>query len=237
MATIYLIRHGQASFGSDNYDRLSPLGCRQAEVLGHYLRDCGIQFDAVYSGDLQRQRKTAELAIASQPVVPMHTIDARFNEVKNDEHIEHLLPKLIERQPEIKEIVEAGLGVSKNFQKVIEAAFNFWVQPESEHPEVQSWEEYSAGTKDAMAELMRQHGSGKTVGVFASGGTIATIVAQVLGLTGSQTYQFYEPVINCSVSQIFYAQGGAKTSLSYYNDHSFLDVLGTQLGEQLITYR
>ncbi|MEK9990253.1 MAG: histidine phosphatase family protein, partial [Halieaceae bacterium] len=32
MASLYLIRHGQASFGSDNYDQLSPLGQRQADV-------------------------------------------------------------------------------------------------------------------------------------------------------------------------------------------------------------
>ena len=60
MASIYVIRHGQASFGAANYDKLSELGCRQAEVLGHYLRECNIHFDAVYSGDLQRQQKALE---------------------------------------------------------------------------------------------------------------------------------------------------------------------------------
>ncbi len=66
MATIYLIRHGQASFGAEDYDKLSELGCRQATVVGEYFRDCGVHFDAVYSGDLSRQRETARLAIASQ---------------------------------------------------------------------------------------------------------------------------------------------------------------------------
>ena len=54
MASIFLIRHGQASFGTDNYDRLSELGCRQSEVLGRYLVHHDIHFDAVYSGELQR---------------------------------------------------------------------------------------------------------------------------------------------------------------------------------------
>ena len=67
MATIYLIRHGQASFGADDYDKLSPLGEKQAEHVGYYLRDHGITLDAAYSGDLKRQRRTAELALASQP--------------------------------------------------------------------------------------------------------------------------------------------------------------------------
>ena len=67
MATIYLFRHGQASFGADDYDKLSPLGERQATVLGQYLRDHDIALDAAYSGDLLRQRETAQLALAAQP--------------------------------------------------------------------------------------------------------------------------------------------------------------------------
>jgi broad specificity phosphatase PhoE len=92
MATIYLIRHGQASFGTEDYDRLSALGTRQAEVLGEYLRDHGIAFDAVYSGDLQRQRETARLALKSQEREVPHHVDPRFNEVRNDEQLEHLVP-------------------------------------------------------------------------------------------------------------------------------------------------
>ena len=61
------------------------------------------------------------------------------------------------------------------------------------------------------------------------------MVAQVLGLTGSQTYQFYEPIFNCSVSQVFYS--GTKVSLSYFNDRSFLQVLGSQREENLVSYR
>ena len=73
------------------------------------------------------------------------------------------------------------------------------------------------------------------MGIFTSGGTIATLVAQVLGLTGAQTYQFYEPIFNCSVSQLFYS--GSKVSLSYFNDRSFLQLLGAQRDESLISYR
>ena len=64
MATIYLVRHGQASFGAEDYDALSELGCRQAQVLGEYFRDCDIRLDAAYCGDLKRQRDTARLALA-----------------------------------------------------------------------------------------------------------------------------------------------------------------------------
>lgn len=235
MATVYVIRHGQASFGADDYDRLSPLGCRQAEVTGEYLRDHDIHFDAVYSGSLQRQRHTAELSLASQPVAVPHHIDPRFNEIDNDEQIRHLLPLLMKREPQLQALVERGLENSKDYQKVIDAVFNYWVSPECTESSIQSWTEYSSGVRDALRELIAAQGSGKTIGLYTSGGTIATLVSAVLGLGGEHAYRFYEPVFNCSMTQLFYS--GSRVSLSYFNDVSFLRVLGAQRGEQLLSYR
>ena len=235
MASIYLIRHGQASFGSDDYDKLSELGCRQAEVTGHYLRDCGIHFDSAYSGALLRQRETAELALSSQPNAVTHTVDDRFDEIRNDEHLEYLLPGLMEKSPALKAIVDRGLSSSKDYQKVIDAVFNYWVSPECNVPQIQSWDDYSGGVKAALSDVIRNEGGGKNIAIFTSGGTIATIVAHVLGLSGEQTYQFYEPIFNCSVSHLFYS--GDRVSLSYFNDRSFLQERGVRHNENLVTYR
>ena len=64
MGHIYLIRHGQASLGAEDYDQLSPLGQRQSERLGQYLRqrsdELGLQWDAVLMGSLRRHRQTWE---------------------------------------------------------------------------------------------------------------------------------------------------------------------------------
>ena len=235
MATLYLIRHGQASFGAENYDKLSELGCRQAHIAGEYFRDYGIQFDAVYSGDLSRQRETARLAIASQPQEVPHHIDARFNEIENDEQLKYLLPEVVKRDPKIQALVEKNLKASKDYQKLIEAVFNYWVTPACDDARIQSWANFSGGARQALQDVMQEQGSGKTIGIFTSGGTVATLVAQILGLSGEQTYQLYEPIFNCSVTQLFY--NGSKVSLSYYNDRSFLQVLGKQLDENLISYR
>lgn len=235
MATIYLIRHGQASFGADDYDKLSELGCRQAQVTGHYLRDCGIQFDVTFSGDLLRQRETAELTTASQGATVPHEIDPRFNEIRNDEQLKYLMPEVLKVNPAVQQLVDRGLSSSKDYQKVIDAVFNYWVSPQCNDSRIQSWEDYSGGVRQAMKDVMQGQGSGKTVGIFTSGGTIATIVAQVLGLSGDETYSFYEPIFNCSVTQLFYS--GNKVSLSYFNDCSFLRLLGAQKGESLVSYR
>jgi broad specificity phosphatase PhoE len=216
MATLYLIRHGQASFGADDYDKLSGLGCRQASVLGDYLLKGGIEFDAIYSGELLRQRETAQLACEVQPRQLELQIDPRFNEIDNDAQIKYLVPEVVKTNTLVRDLMDRGLSASKDYQKVIQAVFNHWVSPECADPRLQSWED-------------------KTVAIFTSGGTIATAVAQVLGLTSEQTYQFYEPIFNCSVTQLFYS--GTRVSLSYFNDRSFLQVLGNQREENLLSYR
>lgn len=235
MATIYVVRHGQASFGAENYDKLSELGCRQASVVGDYFRASGVQFDAVYSGDLSRQRETARLVIAAQPTAVPHYIDPRFNEIQNDEQLKCLMPEVVKHNPAMKALLEKGLSSSKDYQKAIEAVFNYWVSPACNDDRIQSWADYSGNVHQALADVMREQGSGKTIGIFTSGGTLATMVARVLGLGCEQTYQLYEPLLNCAVTQFFY--NGEKISLSYFNDCSFLKVLGAQQGENLLSYR
>ena len=235
MAELYLIRHGQASFGTANYDRLSPLGCRQAEVLGECLRDCGVQFDAAYSGDLVRQTKTAELVLKQLPEKVHCEVDARFNEIDTGKILELLVPKLSETSPELAALAKKGESSSKDFQKAMEIVFRHWVASDSAYPDMQSWKDYSANAHSALADVIQREGSGKTVAVFTSGGTIATLVAHVLGLSGAQVYQFYEPIYNCSVTRLLYS--GKKVSLSCFNDQQFIRLLGARSGEALLTYR
>jgi len=64
MTNVYLVRHGQASAGTSNYDRLSDRGIEQARLLGAYWKQCDFHVDAAYHGSLHRQQHTAELALA-----------------------------------------------------------------------------------------------------------------------------------------------------------------------------
>ena len=235
MAELYLIRHAQASFGTVDYDRLSPLGRRQAEVLGECFRDCGIHFDAAYSGELERQKKTAEIVLERQPEKVRCDIDARFNEIDTGSIFEWLVPQLSETSPELAILIKNGERSSKDFQKALEIVFQHWVTTDSAHPEMQSWGEYSGTAHRALADVITREGSGKTVAVFTSGGTIATLVAHVLGVSGAQVYKFYEPLVNCSVTRLLYS--GKKVSLSCFNDQQFIRLLGARSGEALLTHR
>ena len=63
MTTIYLIRHGQASFGAESYDKLSPNGELQAKVLGRYFDSILKETPYVVAGSMQRHQQTATLAL------------------------------------------------------------------------------------------------------------------------------------------------------------------------------
>lgn len=68
MAELLVIRHAQASFGSDDYDRLSDLGHRQAEQAGAALAASGWVPDRIVTGTLERQKQTlAAMGIAGRP--------------------------------------------------------------------------------------------------------------------------------------------------------------------------
>ena len=60
MGTLYLVRHGQASFGADNYDQLSALGQRQCQRLGEYFGAKGRRFSAAITGTLARQTQSLD---------------------------------------------------------------------------------------------------------------------------------------------------------------------------------
>eukprot|EP01035_Chromulina_nebulosa_P034925 gene34925-46915_t len=58
MGSLYLVRHGQASFGADDYDQLSEMGQRQSRRLGEDWAERGVGFDAVITGTLKRHTQT-----------------------------------------------------------------------------------------------------------------------------------------------------------------------------------
>ena len=60
MTSIYLVRHGQASFGKKDYDNLSEIGEKQSFLLGEHFKKLKLNFDKIYVGTLKRQIQTSE---------------------------------------------------------------------------------------------------------------------------------------------------------------------------------
>jgi len=97
MGTLYLVRHGQASFGADDYDVLSDLGYRQALRLGEYFKYKGIRFDAAFTGTLQRQVKTFEGICAGAGLPLQATQFAGLNEYDSQAVIAAIHPHKLEK--------------------------------------------------------------------------------------------------------------------------------------------
>ena len=235
MADLLIIRHGQASFGADNYDQLSTLGQRQADLTGEFLSQSGVHFSAAFSGDLSRQRETGERILAQLEDAPSLVIDPRLNEVQTDEQMAVMTPLLCEQDPRFATLIADMNKDSKSFQKIIETVFNYWVSPNCQVAGIQSWQDYSAGVVSAFEAARASAESGSASAIFTSGGTIATLVGHVLGLSADRVYEFYEPVFNCSITRLIF--NSRKCSLSTFNDVSHLQLMGAQRGERLVTYR
>ena len=60
MGTLYLVRHGQASFGAEDYDCLSELGERQCRQLGSWFAEREVRFAAALVGSLRRQTQSLD---------------------------------------------------------------------------------------------------------------------------------------------------------------------------------
>ncbi|NUQ87355.1 MAG: histidine phosphatase family protein, partial [Glycomyces artemisiae] len=58
MGLLLLVRHGQASFGADDYDVLSETGWEQARLLGRWLAERRVTPTAVVQGGMRRHRET-----------------------------------------------------------------------------------------------------------------------------------------------------------------------------------
>lgn len=240
MASIYLVRHGQASFGTDDYDRLSDLGHQQAQLLGQYLFTTGVKVDGLYAGSLLRQQQTAEgvmAAFADRGVqLPELVTDPRLNEIDNEGQVRVLAPIIAEHEPTVADLLAQAHSSSKHYQKLLEKVFRYWQMLPKPLYEQESWPMFQTRTQAAMRAVIEQQGAGKDTLMVTSGGVIAALTAWVLALPDSAVYRFYEPLLNGSITRVMYNRD--KMSLSYFNDHSFLALLGAQSElSNAVTYR
>jgi broad specificity phosphatase PhoE len=243
MSSLFLIRHAQASFGTDDYDRLSPLGHRQAAAAGRYLSASVPAVDAIYAGTARRHRETAEgiagAVRTKQGTAPAIVIDARLDEVDAEGQFKHLLPQLQREDAELAQLAREVKTVSRSYQKVLSRVFKHW-QELGEHPQLESWAAFSTRVAAAVKDVARVAGSGANTVVVSSGGVIAAIAQHTLGLPKSAAYPLFEALLNCSITRLLHT--AERISLVSFNDYSYLQTATQrpelqQNVENLATYR
>jgi broad specificity phosphatase PhoE len=232
MSTLYLIRHGQASFGTDNYDQLSDTGREQVRLLGEYFAETGERVDRIYTGTLRRQRETAEIiASALGPAAPPITIEGAFDEYDSDVMLREFAGSLT-----AAELAEAGWPELRHdrrkFQFFLERAARAWVEARIEAQSMLPWQDFHGRITRTLQQIMQAEGRSKTLMISTSGGVIGTTVAHVLGLSNHMGIELNWAVHNASITRLIYSAD--KTSLSMFNALPHLDRDGRR---KLITYR
>ena len=161
MGKLQLVRHGQASAFTHDYDRLSPLGEEQCERLREYWAVNEQPFDEVWSGTLKRQRDSARILVGEGNFTP----DAAWNEYDGDGLIEKLGPVLAERHEQVRELFVAweehkdGPRRAQHFQRVFEKVTDAWVAGEVAHPGVESWVEFRERVLGALRAIQVRGGT------------------------------------------------------------------------------
>lgn len=211
MGTLYLVRHGQASFGADDYDQLSALGRRQSERLGQYLAQRGVRIDAAITGTLQRQRQTwdgiragAALALAAREV-------AALNEYDSAAVIEAVHPQPLAK-PDTPESY-------RHHFRLLRDGLTQWMNGVISPRGMPSYEAFRAGIVQLLDDVRRDHDG--TVLLVSSGGPIATAVGLVLGCTPETTIELNMRIRNSAVTEFSFNQ--KRHSLLTYNGLPHLD--------------
>jgi broad specificity phosphatase PhoE len=170
MSELYLVRHGQASFGAANCDQLSELGYQQARWLGEYFQDRDISFDRIICGDMARHVQTAKSlasAISTNPKLETH---AGFNEF--DFH--GLIAVYLEQQPERSIDNQDRKQVFGLLREVMQA----WSQDQLPLSKIsETWGQFHQRVAEALRFAQEQQGR---VLVASSGGALSVALQQIM---------------------------------------------------------
>ncbi len=192
MGTLYLVRHGQASFGADDYDVLSARGREQAVRLGEYWRARGLAFDAVMLGTLRRHAETLAGIAEGLPNLPEASLWPGLNEYDS-----HALISAIHPQP---------LGPADTPERyrahfrILCDALAQWMAGVISPQGMPSWNEFAAGVRSAL-EHVRHHHAGQNVLLVSSGGPISAAVGEVLGTAPEVTIALNMRIRNSAVTE------------------------------------
>lgn len=224
MGVVLLVRHGQASFGSADYDRLSATGRRQADRLALRLgeRHSGSgpasspRAWQLVSGGLARQRGTAD-PIAAAVRVPVQ-VDPLWNEY------DHVAVTGERAGDLVVDPLDPSRGRDRAAE-VLDEAVRQWAAGAAA-----SDESHAAFLRRCSAALGSVTGNPGTTVVVTSGGVIAAICTALLDLPTTQWPVLARVLVNTGITTIVAGRQGV--SLVTVNDHAHLE-----RDREMITYR
>lgn len=239
MSRLFLVRHAQASFLSQNYDQLSAIGQTQARLLGEYWARRNVVFDRVGVGPAIRHRHTAQIAGEAYRKIGLGfaepVVMEEFDEFQGDAVLALSLPQLRRHNRKIRELHDAIESSSNetekraSFQRMFEAVIAMWVNGEIAPQNVESWQEFCARVNRGLTAFLAKSSKGEVVVIFSSGGPLGVAVRRALHLSAQNTLRVAWMSRNCSFSEFLFSSD--RFSLSSFNAFPHLD------DDSLLTYR
>lgn len=212
MGNLYLVRHGQASFGEDDYDKLSSLGHRQSQRLGEYFAGKGVTFDAVIIGTLRRHQETWA-GIAQGMKIDMEPLPwAGLNEYDSEAVIATIHPHKLEK-PTSPEMYRSHF-------RLLRDGLTQWMAGVVSPKGMPPYTEFVEGVTSAMDHVRANHFR-KNVLIVSSGGPISTIVGHVLGTSPETTIELNLRIRNSSLTEMSFTP--KRHMLVTYNTLPHLD--------------
>lgn len=222
MGHLTLVRHGQASFGADDYDQLSPLGQRQSIRLGEYWREVQnrastgsaattLNFDAVLMGSLKRHRQTWEGIAEGAQLDMTPQVWPGLNEYDSHALIETIHPEPLAK-PDSPEMY-------KHHFRLLRTALQKWMAGETSPQGMPSYAEFAQGIQDVLTHV-RTNFQGRVL-VVSSGGPISTAVGQVLGAPADTSIELNLRIRNTALTEFVFTP--SRHMLLSYNNLPHLD--------------
>lgn len=217
MGAIHLVRHGQASFGSGDYDKLSELGHLQGRLAGEDMAARGIRPDVLIHGGLRRQRETAEAMIAGAGWDCPVEYDERWAEYDADEVLNAARAAGVAVGEGTLDTQDTTDAAKQSFQQQLDEALSHWTG-------LDTFARYQQDANGALADAAARSGTGRTTVVVSSAGTISLAVAGLLadpeGVVGVWT-RLQRVTVNTGTARVVVGKGGL--TCVAVNEHQHLE--------------
>jgi broad specificity phosphatase PhoE len=229
MGHLTLVRHGQASFGADDYDQLSPLGQQQSFRLGEYWRESkGLAsplneqpIEAVLMGSLKRHRQTWEGIAEGAQLSLTPQVWPGLNEYDSHALIATIHPEPLAK-PDSPEMY-------KHHFRLLRTALQKWMAGETAPKGMPSYVDFAQGIQDVLTHV-RTHYQGRVL-VVSSGGPISTAVGQVLSAPADTSIELNLRIRNTALTEFVFTP--SRHMLLSYNNLPHLD---TQEHQSWVTF-
>ncbi|OIP17199.1 MAG: histidine phosphatase family protein [Comamonadaceae bacterium CG_4_9_14_3_um_filter_60_33] len=191
MSSLYLVRHGQASFGADDYDQLSDLGKRQSVQLGRYFAGKGIRFDAVLSGTLKRHTQTLN-GISEGLGLPLPATQwPGLNEYSSDAVIAAVHPVPLDRSPTPDNY--------RQYFRLLRSGLLQWMLGNTEPTNTPDWQTFGKQVIEVLDHVRQSQA--ERVLLVSSGGPIASAIGHVLATPPEATIELNMRLRNTAVTE------------------------------------